>query len=396
MANIETGKLICELRKVKNMTQKDLANYLNVSDKAVSKWERGESYPEVTILPQLASILEITVDELLGGKRQDVVPEGENEQEKYYAYVCLLEDAGNRFFQNTVISFLVIVIGILVSAVGYRYSVLVAAAIGIGGAVFYCFALNKYRTSQERIQRYWEFKRQKDEIYYRVKHSKLLIGITIILLFVDIITELIGFKAMNNITYNINRKNLYIDYWCSYIGYLIILTAIIANLYVYYVINDKNMSQKLLNCQNKIKLTTFISSLISLGLFYGIVIFKIIYIVMDKYNENIVNIISLVMAVSAVGINILLFKKYYKDRTNVFWGGLTSGIIQFGILIYISNSSIFYYNSYSNPNLGTIGVYMLVIAAAICTITIYYVSNYLLLKNEAGKNQKTGCNIDKP
>lgn len=63
MANIETGKLICKLRKVKNMTQKDLANYLNVSDKAVSKWERGESYPEITIIPQLASILEITVDE---------------------------------------------------------------------------------------------------------------------------------------------------------------------------------------------------------------------------------------------------------------------------------------------------------------------------------------------
>lgn len=44
MANIETGKLICELRKMKNMTQKDLANYLNVSDKAVSKWERGGSH----------------------------------------------------------------------------------------------------------------------------------------------------------------------------------------------------------------------------------------------------------------------------------------------------------------------------------------------------------------
>lgn len=386
MANLETGKLICELRKMKNMTQKDLANYLNVSDKAVSKWERGESYPEVTILPQLASILEITVDELLGGKRQDVILKDENEHEKCYAYSCLLEDAGNRFSQNTVISFLVIAIGILVSAVGYSYSVLIAAFIGIGGTVFYYVTLNKYRISQERIQRYWEFNNQKDEIYTRVKHSKLLVRVTICLLFADIIIELIGFKATNNIIHHINDRNLYIDYWCSYIGYFIILTAIIVNLYVYYALNNKNMSQKLLKCQNKIQVTTYVSSLISLGLFYGIVIFKIISIVLDKYSNTIVNILALTMAISAVGINILLFKKYYNDRRNVFWGGLTSSIIQFGILIYISNSSIFYYSSRSNPNLGSIEVYMLVIATAICTITTYNVTNYLLLKYEAVEN----------
>ncbi|MDU1443053.1 MAG: helix-turn-helix transcriptional regulator [Clostridium cochlearium] len=62
MGTTETGKLISTIRKQKGMTQKDIATLLNVSDKAVSKWERGECYPEVTLLPQLSSILEISID----------------------------------------------------------------------------------------------------------------------------------------------------------------------------------------------------------------------------------------------------------------------------------------------------------------------------------------------
>lgn len=60
-----TGALIAQRRKALGLTQKQLAERLLVSDKAVSKWENGASYPEVTLLPPLAQILGITVDELL-------------------------------------------------------------------------------------------------------------------------------------------------------------------------------------------------------------------------------------------------------------------------------------------------------------------------------------------
>ena len=63
------GELICELRKAKAMTQKELAEKLNVTDKAVSKWERGNGYPEITIIPELAKALGITVNELLSGEK---------------------------------------------------------------------------------------------------------------------------------------------------------------------------------------------------------------------------------------------------------------------------------------------------------------------------------------
>ena len=53
------------LRKKKGWTQLELAERLNYSDKAVSKWERGESLPDVTILKKISQLFEVTVDYLL-------------------------------------------------------------------------------------------------------------------------------------------------------------------------------------------------------------------------------------------------------------------------------------------------------------------------------------------
>ncbi len=71
MNNDGMAKYISELRKSKNMTQKQLAEKLSITDKAVSKWERGLGYPDITTLPLLAEILGVTVDELLNGKQED-------------------------------------------------------------------------------------------------------------------------------------------------------------------------------------------------------------------------------------------------------------------------------------------------------------------------------------
>ena len=62
------GKNIAELRKSKGWTQAMLAEKLNISDKAVSKWESGFGYPEITLLPKLAEIFEVSIDYLMTGK----------------------------------------------------------------------------------------------------------------------------------------------------------------------------------------------------------------------------------------------------------------------------------------------------------------------------------------
>ena len=66
MDALETGKRIQTLRRQKEWTQKELAGKLHVSDKAVSKWERGLNYPDMAILEPLAKTLDTTVVELLG------------------------------------------------------------------------------------------------------------------------------------------------------------------------------------------------------------------------------------------------------------------------------------------------------------------------------------------
>lgn len=72
MNDKKMGDLIAELRKQKNMTQKDLADQLNVTDKAVSKWERGISCPDIASIPLLAQTLGITSEELLNIQKEEV------------------------------------------------------------------------------------------------------------------------------------------------------------------------------------------------------------------------------------------------------------------------------------------------------------------------------------
>lgn len=69
MDNLKTGKYIQKLRQEKNLTQNDLAKKLFISDKAISKWERGLCAPDISLLENLAEILDTSVIELLRGER---------------------------------------------------------------------------------------------------------------------------------------------------------------------------------------------------------------------------------------------------------------------------------------------------------------------------------------
>lgn len=68
MTNKSMGEVISTRRKEKGMTQKELADKLNLTDKAVSKWERDVSFPDTATIPKLAEILEVSVEELMNAK----------------------------------------------------------------------------------------------------------------------------------------------------------------------------------------------------------------------------------------------------------------------------------------------------------------------------------------
>lgn len=76
------GSFLAQLRKEQNMTQAELANKLQVTDKAVSRWERGIGLPDISTLEPLSEALHITVLELLRSEKlnqQDIYPEDVSE-----------------------------------------------------------------------------------------------------------------------------------------------------------------------------------------------------------------------------------------------------------------------------------------------------------------------------
>ncbi len=81
------GKNITALRKDAGMTQEDLANQIGVSAQAVSKWETGVSMPDILLLPVIADVFDITVDEIYTGKREACEPV----QTKHYSFSELPE-----------------------------------------------------------------------------------------------------------------------------------------------------------------------------------------------------------------------------------------------------------------------------------------------------------------
>ena len=63
--HMNLGKNIAELRKKSNLTQEELANMLGVSPQAVSKWENDAACPDISLLPKIAEIFGVTIDELM-------------------------------------------------------------------------------------------------------------------------------------------------------------------------------------------------------------------------------------------------------------------------------------------------------------------------------------------
>jgi len=80
MNQIKIGRFIAECRKKANLTQMQLAEKLGITDKAISKWERGIAMPDTSIMLELCDILSISVNELLSGEKINMDNNQKNEQ----------------------------------------------------------------------------------------------------------------------------------------------------------------------------------------------------------------------------------------------------------------------------------------------------------------------------
>lgn len=136
------GKFITALRKANGMTQKDLAEKLNVSDKTVSRWERDEGAPDLSMIPVIAEIFGVTCDELLRGERKsptertdsieesEVTPKGEKQRQR------LLKLAWSQYQSRTYIAMGISVAGMIVALIG-NLAFLKAVLGFLLGAIFF-------------------------------------------------------------------------------------------------------------------------------------------------------------------------------------------------------------------------------------------------------------------
>ena len=86
---LELGRFISTCRKEKNLTQKQLGEELGVTDRAVSKWENGKSFPDISLIEPLCQILDISVSEFMLGKR--IEPE-KYQEETEKAWIASLDE----------------------------------------------------------------------------------------------------------------------------------------------------------------------------------------------------------------------------------------------------------------------------------------------------------------
>jgi len=109
------GKRIAALRRDKGLTQEELAQQLGVSGQAVSKWENDQTCPDISLLPQLAQLLGVTVDELLSGKQENaplvqVLPQEQRKELKDMMLRIVVDSAqGDRVRINLPIGLLQVI-----------------------------------------------------------------------------------------------------------------------------------------------------------------------------------------------------------------------------------------------------------------------------------------------
>ena len=109
MDQIAIGKFIAEERKRKGYTQKQLSEKLEISDKTVSKWERGNGFPEVSLLLPLCKELDITVNELLSGERVSLEDYQRKAEENMVNLVKEAQESSKKIILSAVVALLVVV-----------------------------------------------------------------------------------------------------------------------------------------------------------------------------------------------------------------------------------------------------------------------------------------------
>ena len=108
------GKFIAECRKSANLTQMQLAEKLNITDRAVSKWETGKSLPDSSVMLELCEVLSITVNDLLSGEKINMENENKKNEQLLLDMAKELEKKNKTIWTTMWVIMTVSIIGLIV------------------------------------------------------------------------------------------------------------------------------------------------------------------------------------------------------------------------------------------------------------------------------------------
>ena len=117
MDQIKIGKFIAECRKKNNLTQMQLAEKLNITDRAISKWENGKTMPDSSIMLDLCNELKISVNELLSGEMIEIKKYNEEVEKKLLELVRQKEENDKRLLCMEILIGIICILPILFSTV---------------------------------------------------------------------------------------------------------------------------------------------------------------------------------------------------------------------------------------------------------------------------------------
>ena len=158
MDQIKIGKFIAECRKKKNLTQMQLAEKLNITDRAISKWENGKAMPDSGIMLDLCSELGISVNELLSGEVLEMNNYNEKAEQNLLEIKKAKEEADKRLLTMEFVMGIATVI-MFVAIVAIASSVEMQEWIRLlilGSSTFFVFIIALFLVRVEQVAGYYE------------------------------------------------------------------------------------------------------------------------------------------------------------------------------------------------------------------------------------------------
>lgn len=152
MDQFKIGKFISEKRKEKKLTQSELAEKLNITDRAVSKWENGNCMPDVSTIPQLCKILNISINDLFSGEIVDM-KDNEKKLEKNLVEMTRLKQESDK--QLLILEILIGVLAVVILFIcifvasfiniedGYRITLIIFGVIAFFVSMFFALRIEQ-------------------------------------------------------------------------------------------------------------------------------------------------------------------------------------------------------------------------------------------------------------